>query len=59
MLLFYQERPTYLVEKYDGKTSKNTFNLQHALQWKVGGLVTGGHNEVHDYLDLMVTQTVY
>ena len=43
-------------DKYDGCAPRKLFTLQHSLQCKVGGLVTGRHNKVRDSLALMATQ---
>ena len=44
------------VRKIDGCATNKPFKIQHALKYKVGGLVRGCHNEVWDSLVLMRTQ---
>ena len=57
VLIHYQAIPKELQEKCDGCATNKPLTLKHALQCKVGGLVTGRHKGVYKSLSLMVMQT--
>ena len=56
LLLRYHMQLKDMPEKCNGCANKNPFKLQHALCFKVRGLATGHHNDIHDYLSIMGMQ---
>ena len=59
VLLWCQVWPTDLPDKCDGCANNKPFTLQHMIHCKVGGMVMGCHNEVHDLISVMRTQAFY